>query len=287
MRLAVLAVVCGCSYSPPAVGGDGAIEGDGTASLDMLIDDDDDDNDGVLDVDDNCPLLSNDQHDEDGDGRGDVCDPCPMFATGDDDDSDGDGIANACDPHPDRAGDVLVRFDGFGTAGGLPAGWTQVGGFPGDWVATQDELQLDTNTTSHQLHFDAGGPQATVHFAFTHSLPSGGIPAVAAMIDGDATFANALACSILTQASSGNLLAVQCVNDSCGTFGNNGSGQATNPVRIVATTESTLLDCSFTRGASAPNSFDSTGVTPSRNGVGLGVQSLRIAVPFIAVYRTP
>ncbi len=51
--------------------------------------DDDDDNDGLLDANDNCPLVSNnDQADNDNDGLGDTCD--------DDDDNDGvlDGVDN-------------------------------------------------------------------------------------------------------------------------------------------------------------------------------------------------
>lgn len=50
--------------------------------------DPDDDNDGVLDVDDNCPLVANpEQEDHETDGIGDVCD----------DDDDNDGVADAVD----------------------------------------------------------------------------------------------------------------------------------------------------------------------------------------------
>lgn len=67
--------------------------------------DDDDDNDGVLDVDDNCPLTPNaDQADSDGDGIGDVCE--------DPNDNDGDGIANADDNCPDMANADQEDFDG-------------------------------------------------------------------------------------------------------------------------------------------------------------------------------
>ena len=59
--------------------------------------DPDDDGDGVLDVDDNCPLVANpDQSDFDEDGKGDVCDPDPY-----DNGGQGEGWG---DPH-------LVTFD--------------------------------------------------------------------------------------------------------------------------------------------------------------------------------
>jgi len=75
----------------------------------------DDDDDGVLDVDDNCPLISNPgQTDTDADGRGDACDDdddndgindgsdnCPLTPNPSQVDTDADGSGDACDDDDD------------------------------------------------------------------------------------------------------------------------------------------------------------------------------------------
>ena len=59
----------------------------------------DSDGDGVLDLADNCALISNPgQSDVDGDSRGDLCDNCPAVSNPNQADSDGDGLGDACDP---------------------------------------------------------------------------------------------------------------------------------------------------------------------------------------------
>lgn len=83
-----------------------------------FVDDEDDDNDGVLDVNDNCPLIANsDQLDTDGDTDGNVCDLdddndgvldaddiCPLTANADQADFDNDGIGDVCDDDLDGDG---------------------------------------------------------------------------------------------------------------------------------------------------------------------------------------
>jgi len=53
--------------------------------------------DGVLDINDDCPLTANaTQIDQDHDGVGDLCDNCPVIANPDQSDGNGDGIGNHC-----------------------------------------------------------------------------------------------------------------------------------------------------------------------------------------------
>jgi hypothetical protein len=60
----------------------------------------DSDGDMTPDVQDNCPMIQNDQTDTDGDALGDDCDNCPTVANYDQADSDGNGVGDACEPNP-------------------------------------------------------------------------------------------------------------------------------------------------------------------------------------------
>lgn len=69
--------------------------------------DDDDDNDGVKDVEDNCPLDRNEgQENSDKDKFGDRCDNCPNITNPDQGDLDRDNIGDVCDDDIDRDGIV-------------------------------------------------------------------------------------------------------------------------------------------------------------------------------------
>lgn len=81
-----------------------------TLSLACVAPDEDLDNDGVTDIEDNCPAIANsNQQDIDADELGDVCDPnmdndlvlndndnCPAISNSEQLDSDGNGIGDAC-----------------------------------------------------------------------------------------------------------------------------------------------------------------------------------------------
>ena len=68
----------------------------------------DTDFDGVIDIFDNCTLISNfDQTDTDADGEGDACDNCPAVGNPDQANLDGDGLGDVCDP--DIEGDGVAN----------------------------------------------------------------------------------------------------------------------------------------------------------------------------------
>lgn len=75
--------------------------------MDIMVDFTDSDNDGVPDVDDNCPEKPNkEQEDADEDRFGDDCDNCPEKFNPDQKDSNGNGIGDVCDPLCDLPGDA-------------------------------------------------------------------------------------------------------------------------------------------------------------------------------------
>lgn len=102
--------------SDPGVNTEGVIIDDFV--VEGFQDDDDDDNDGILDVNDNCPLVGNaSQLDTDNDGIGNACDNdddgdgipdrednCPLTPNADQTDTDGDGIGDVCDEDADNDG---------------------------------------------------------------------------------------------------------------------------------------------------------------------------------------
>lgn len=72
----------------------------------------DDDADGVLDLDDNCPLAANpSQTNSDADTHGDACDNCPLAANADQADGDGDGVGNVCDNCPSTVNPSQTNSD--------------------------------------------------------------------------------------------------------------------------------------------------------------------------------
>ncbi|MBD3655175.1 MAG: thrombospondin type 3 repeat-containing protein [Marinobacter sp.] len=116
--VAALLSLAGCKSdsdlgTAPGLPSDGGVGGDVTQL--------DSDGDGVFDLEDNCPFVSNpDQADLDGDGIGDMCDTnadadgdgvddsldnCPLAANPDQSDIDNDGAGDACDT--DRDGDTI------------------------------------------------------------------------------------------------------------------------------------------------------------------------------------
>ena len=102
------------------------VQGNPLGDMEVMVDFTDSDNDGVPDVDDNCPEKPNkEQEDTDEDRLGDICDNCPEKFNPDQKDSNGNGIGDACDPLCELLGDV----DGDCDVDGVDLGW-----LAGNWL---------------------------------------------------------------------------------------------------------------------------------------------------------
>ncbi|UCE17294.1 MAG: VCBS repeat-containing protein [Gemmatimonadota bacterium] len=104
------------------------------------------DEDGVLDIDDNCPGVYNPgQEDSDDDGFGDACDNCPDDVNPDQADADSDGIGDLCDACTDS------DDDGYGDPG-YPADTCEEDNCPG--ISNPDQAPVERGNIDCQGGID-------------------------------------------------------------------------------------------------------------------------------------
>jgi hypothetical protein len=98
------------------------------------------DDDGIADLEDNCPQTPNpSQHDEDHDLVGDECDNCPTVAnTTQADLGDGDGVGDVCDPRAGMPGDCLILVDTFTKPEAFASHWRLSADSPSSSVVTPE-----------------------------------------------------------------------------------------------------------------------------------------------------
>eukprot|EP00820_Chromera_velia_P026555 Cvel_35106.t1-p1 / transcript=Cvel_35106.t1 / gene=Cvel_35106 / organism=Chromera_velia_CCMP2878 / gene_product=Thrombospondin-3b, putative / transcript_product=Thrombospondin-3b, putative / location=Cvel_scaffold6284:301-3306(+) / protein_length=622 / sequence_SO=supercontig / SO=protein_coding / is_pseudo=false len=154
------------------------------------------DADGVLDINDNCPLdLNADQTDSDSDGIGDVCDNCPDVPNpgqentlgntadptdpGDACDRDGDGVLDVNDNCPDVPNSDQADSDGDGigdlcnTCSAAEASDLAGLGVSGVLVETLENGTAVSGNTARDYPFYVAGSAARLDFVFTHQQNTG------------------------------------------------------------------------------------------------------------------
>jgi len=144
------------------------------------------DGDGIVDEQDNCPLLANaSQADSDGDGWGNACDNCPSLSNPTQVDVDGDGVGDACDPCVVSGHAVVAQVDatsggatvdgviaaneyGPGNAYAFTGGGSGMGGVLGSGT-----LYLNTNSNNLYIGFQPGASMADTLVILLDTRPGG------------------------------------------------------------------------------------------------------------------
>lgn len=112
------------------------------------------DEDGVLDGDDVCPMIADNQADIDADGVGDACDVCVQVANASQLDTNGDGFGNYCDA--DLNGDNIVNSLDLGL---FKSVFFKSGALDADMNGDNIVNYLDLGLFK-QMFFKAPGPSA-------------------------------------------------------------------------------------------------------------------------------